>query len=244
MNQDFVKNVLSLRGKVKGQKWLDNIPELLKTYETKWGLKAKGAFEDLSINYVEKAQTKNGEDVVLKIGFPEDQEFSREVSALEIYNGNGAVKILREDLDNSVLLLEACLPGKPLHSLNDEEKEILIFTNTAKRVWKKVTKDSEFPKLSDEVKYFDWYFGNKEKAQKYLPEELVKKALEKYKNLIESQKELYLLHSDLHHDNILSSDRGWLAIDPRGLIGEREFKAGVFIIDPLKSFKEIQDLFI
>jgi len=28
------------------------------------------------------------------------------------------------------------------------------------------------------------------------------------------------LHGDLHHDNILSSDRGWLAIDPRGLFGD------------------------
>jgi len=28
------------------------------------------------------------------------------------------------------------------------------------------------------------------------------------------------LHGDLHHDNILSSDRGWLAIDPIGLLGD------------------------
>lgn len=28
------------------------------------------------------------------------------------------------------------------------------------------------------------------------------------------------LHGDLHHDNIMSSDRGWLAIDPKGLIGD------------------------
>tara|TARA_R110002020_G_scaffold50791_13_gene143731 strand:+ start:3910 stop:4761 length:852 start_codon:yes stop_codon:yes gene_type:complete len=28
------------------------------------------------------------------------------------------------------------------------------------------------------------------------------------------------LHGDLQHDNILSSDRGWLAIDPRGLLGD------------------------
>lgn len=33
-----------------------------------------------------------------------------------------------------------------------------------------------------------------------------------------------LLHGDLHHENVLASpDRGWLAIDPKGIVGPREF---------------------
>ena len=56
MNKDFTKSILSLRGKVKGQRWLDNIPELVKTYENKWGLKSQGTFPDLSINFVEKVE--------------------------------------------------------------------------------------------------------------------------------------------------------------------------------------------
>lgn len=37
------------------------------------------------------------------------------------------------------------------------------------------------------------------------------------------------LHGDLHHDNIMSSDRGWLAIDPKGLIGDPSYEiANVF----------------
>ncbi len=28
------------------------------------------------------------------------------------------------------------------------------------------------------------------------------------------------LHGNLHHDTILSSDRGWLAVDPKGLLGD------------------------
>ena len=32
------------------------------------------------------------------------------------------------------------------------------------------------------------------------------------------------LHGDLHHDNVLDfGPRGWLAIDPHGLLGERGF---------------------
>lgn len=37
------------------------------------------------------------------------------------------------------------------------------------------------------------------------------------------------LHGDLHHDNILSAARGWLAIDPKGLLGDPHYDvANVF----------------
>ncbi len=39
-----------------------------------------------------------------------------------------------------------------------------------------------------------------------------------------------LLHGDLHHDNILSADREpWLAIDPKGVVGEAEYEVGAFV---------------
>ena len=36
---------------------------------------------------------------------------------------------------------------------------------------------------------------------------------------------MVVLHGDLHHENLLDSGaRGWLVIDPKGLIGERSFE--------------------
>jgi streptomycin 6-kinase len=48
--------------------------------------------------------------------------------------------------------------------------------------------------------------------------------------LIISQSESIVLHGDIHHKNILeSSTKGWLAIDPKGLVGERTYDfANVF----------------
>jgi streptomycin 6-kinase len=41
------------------------------------------------------------------------------------------------------------------------------------------------------------------------------------------------LHGDLHHDNVLDGgDRGWLAIDPKGLIGERGFDYANIVCNP------------
>lgn len=42
-----------------------------------------------------------------------------------------------------------------------------------------------------------------------------------------------LLHGDLHHDNILHfGERGWLAIDPKGIRGDRAFEYVPHLIDP------------
>jgi len=242
VNQDFINSTLSLRGKSKGQKWVDGLPETVKTFETKWGLKSMGTYPNLSINFIEKVQTKHGEELVLKLGFPGDEEFLKEARALEIYNGNGSVRLIKADLENYAMLLEGCIPGKSLHSLDDENKEALIFTNICKRVWAKAPSNSIFASLSDEIKYFDWYFANPKKAEKFLPKELVTKAHEKFEQLISSGKDQFLLHGDLHHDNILSSDRGWLAIDPKGIIGDREYESASFISNPYIRFQKNEDL--
>lgn len=43
--------------------------------------------------------------------------------------------------------------------------------------------------------------------------------------LLSNPYELRVLHGDLHHDNILLGARGWLAIDPKGLLGDPGFDA-------------------
>ncbi len=242
MNQNYINNTLCLEGNVKGRKWLDSIPVLVKTYETKWGLKSKGAFPELTLNYVEKVKTNNGEYLVLKIGFPQDLDFARQAKTLKLYSGNGAAKVINEDIENSVLLLEGCIPGKSLHTLKDETKEVLIFTNIAKRLWRRAPEDPSFENISKAMEDFEWYLDNIIKVEKSLPKDLVVKARDLYKKLIATQKDTFLLHGDLHHDNIISSARGWLAIDPKGVIGEREFESASFIYNPYKQFSENQEL--
>lgn len=41
------------------------------------------------------------------------------------------------------------------------------------------------------------------------------------------------LHGDLHHDNILFGPRGWLAIDPKGVLGDPGFDAANVFYNPL-----------
>ena len=43
------------------------------------------------------------------------------------------------------------------------------------------------------------------------------------RKLLAEPREVCALHGDLHHDNVLDfGPRGWLAIDPHALVGERD----------------------
>lgn len=49
------------------------------------------------------------------------------------------------------------------------------------------------------------------------------------------------LHGDLHHDNIISSSRGWLAIDPTGLSGDPAYEVANSFLNPLGAPNLVTD---
>jgi streptomycin 6-kinase len=51
--------------------------------------------------------------------------------------------------------------------------------------------------------------------------------------LLATQRDMTVLHGDIHHGNILDfGPRGWLAIDPKGLSGERGFDYANLFCNP------------
>jgi streptomycin 6-kinase len=53
------------------------------------------------------------------------------------------------------------------------------------------------------------------------------------RELLASERDVVPLHGDIHHGNILDfGPRGWLAIDPKGLIGERGFDYANLFCNP------------
>jgi len=51
--------------------------------------------------------------------------------------------------------------------------------------------------------------------------------------LLAEPQEVGLLHGDLHHENVLDGgDRGWLIIDPKGLLGERAYEYATSLCNP------------
>jgi streptomycin 6-kinase len=75
-----------------------------------------------------------------------------------------------------------------------------------------------------------------------IPTELVSHGGQVYDELCASQSQPRLLHGDLHHENVLSdSNRGWLAIDPKGVVGEVAYEIGAALRNPIERPSVLAD---
>jgi streptomycin 6-kinase len=76
-----------------------------------------------------------------------------------------------------------------------------------------------------------------------IPKPLVLDAHRVFSDLCESQTHVRLLHGDLQHYNVLfDAERGWLAIDPKGVIGELEYEVGSMLRNPCEKPWEFLEL--
>ena len=53
--------------------------------------------------------------------------------------------------------------------------------------------------------------------------------------LLANQRDVRPLHGDIHHENILYGARGWLAIDPKGVLGDPAFDIANLFYNPVES---------
>lgn len=240
MTDEFTQHTLE-RGDA-GKLWLARIPEIIKACEENWQISVLPPFK-LNYNYVAPATRKDGTQVVLKIGFPGDNEFISEVSALEVFNGEGTERLLETNSTNSAILIETVTPGNPLSELSDDEEATRTLARVMKKLWKPAPPGSNFITVLEwakELSQLQSRFGGKTGP---LPEYIVLKAQRYFKELTPSQDTPVLLHGDLHHDNVLSSDRGgWLAIDPKGVLAEPCYEVAAMIRNPYEKLKDIPNL--
>jgi streptomycin 6-kinase len=172
---------------------------------------------------------RDGQPVVLKVIRNHGGEW-RCGEVLKAFGGNGMVRVL-DHLDGAVLL-ERLRPGSSLTSMvmngNDDRAtgilaEVLGSMSPSKPV-------HTVPLVEDWAEDFVRLTGA---AKGRIPHPLCESARRVYLQLCASQSNPRLLHGDLHHYNVLlDSERGWLAIDPKGVIGEVEYEVGAVLRNP------------
>lgn len=239
MTNEFIQH--ALRNGEAGAAWLKSIPGLIETYEQRWHIHVLEPF-NLSYNYVTPALRDDGTQVVLKIGFPQDKEFQTEVRALEIFNGEGIERLLAEDRENAVILIEHVHPGIALSTYTDDEEATRILAGVMKRLWKPLPPHHQFITIAEWTRAIPEYL-DKYPTSGSLPLDLVEKANNLFTELIATSDTPVLVHGDLHHDNVLSSDRdGWLAIDPKGIAAEPAYETAAMIRNPYPGINAFVDL--
>jgi streptomycin 6-kinase len=231
MSSAFIQTTTEVHGEA-GTQWLKYLPELLAECAVRWSLTVGSPFVPLSDNYVAQARRADGTPVVLKAGVPA-RELTTEIEALRLFDGRGAVRLLEADADAGILLLEHVMPGTPLASISDDSKATEITAEVMQKLWRPVTAMHPFPTIEDWTQGFQRLRHRFDGRTGPLPPGLVEEAETTCADLLVSPPGAVLLHGDLHHGNILTAERApWLAIDPKGVIGEPAFEPSAFLLNP------------
>jgi streptomycin 6-kinase len=210
-----------------GREWLAELPDLLSECAAKWSLRIGEPFPYAFESLTSAATLPDGTSAVLKIQFP-GRENEYEASALAQWGGNGAVLLLAHDAERHALLLEHCEPGTPLSDL-EQDQALDVMCGLLPRLWKPA--GEPFRPLADEAAWWAEYLPESwERAGEPFERGLLDAALEVLNSFPGSQGELVLLSQDLHAGNVLRAKRQpWLLIDPKPLVGEREFSVAAII---------------
>jgi streptomycin 6-kinase len=168
---------------------------------------------------------RHGEPAMLKLSLEEDERFGGAV--MEWWSGHGAARVLARE--EHALLLERATGSASLSDMartGQDDEACRILCGTAARLHAPRARP-----LPDLTPLAQW-FRELEPAARTHGGVLLHCA-ETAKALLRDQREIVVLHGDLHHDNVLDfGERGWLAIDPKHIIGERGFDFANIFTNP------------
>ena len=217
-----------------GRLWLLGLPSLAETCAARWSLKVGAPYASLSYNYAAPAEGPRGERLALKLGLPVPELLS-EIEALRLFDGRGSVRLFEADPKLGALLLERLEPGTRLVELceADDDAATSAAAEVMRRLRRTAPQAHTFPTVAE------WGEGFKRLRARFgggtgpLPPRLVEEAEAVFADSPADSAEHVLLHGDLHHGNVLAAGREpWLAIDPKGLVGEPAYEVGALLRNP------------
>lgn len=199
-----------------GDRLMERLERTAKDVARDWGLTL---LPDAGGRYSSVGYTSDGK--VLKVTPVEDDEADHEGDALALWDGDGAVRLLRRDVARRALLIERAQPGTDLSALPEDEANAAA-VRVALRLWRPARRGEPFRGVGERVTHDLDRTG----AHELVP--VARKMLAAM-----SFAETTLLHGDYHHYNVLRSGDDYVAIDPKPLVGEREFDVAPFLWNPI-----------
>ncbi|MGN6638278.1 MAG: aminoglycoside phosphotransferase family protein, partial [Mucilaginibacter sp.] len=196
----------------------------LNYYKILWELSFDGEPIQISFSLVQPVLF-DGKKCMLKITSSDEER--RGNSLMESWNGDVAPQIFHHD--ENALLMERATGEKSLTEMakNGQDDE-------ASRIMCKVIgriHALKVPHTCDLVPLQIWFRDLKPAANKYGG--LFIRSSEIADELLTNPLDQAVLHGDIHHGNVLDfGNKGWLVIDPKGLIGERGFDYANIFCNP------------
>ncbi|CNC61796.1 aminoglycoside phosphotransferase family protein [Yersinia intermedia] len=193
-------------------------------YFERWQLAADGAAFHTPSSWLQPVLYRN-RPAMLKIAMTKDECLGAQLMVW--WGGDGAARVLEQEED--AILLERISGLRSLLEMarggQDDEASRIICHVVARLHAQDRPQRPELPTLSSQ-------FRSLKITAKTQGGIFADAAFIAEKLLTEPQ-EITVLHGDIHHANILDAGpRGWLAIDPKGLIGERGFDFANIFCNP------------
>lgn len=168
---------------------------------------------------------RDGTPAMLKIAHAAEEQIGNDLMVW--WNGRGAAPILAHD--DHALLMERALGGQSLERMatqgQDEQASRLLCAALARL---HEPHAAPLPKLTPLQSWFRDLLAADPAARPML-----ERSAQAARRLLDEPQDVGVLHGDMHHGNLLDfGPSGWLAIDPKGLHGERGFDYANLFCNP------------
>ena len=239
LDPKLVKGLSRTYGEM-GHAWCEGFPALLQRFREEWDIREfAGGYSYVGYAFVNRCVLGDGSKAVLKLA-PPDKEFANEIEALKIYDGRGAVRLLASDSNATALLLEQIEPGTMLMEMEDDVAATEIAALAFEALYRPLPAEHSFPTIARWGQAFERVREKYDGGCGAFPPELFEPAARVYAEMCLDQEPPVLLHGDFHHYNILRSGDGWVAIDPKGLAGERAYEIGPLLWNKTEGVDDLR----
>lgn len=193
-------------------------------YLARWGLTPDG--DPIATHSSRLLPVRRGSvPAMLKVALEAEERWG--ATLMVWWGGDGAARVLAHEGD--ALLLERADGERSLAAMardgRDDEASRIICAVAARL---HAPRDRPLPEL---IPLPRWFAELEPAAARYGG--VLRRAAATARELLAAPREVVPLHGDLHHANVLDfGPRGWLAIDPKRLVGERGFDFANIFCNP------------
>ena len=198
----------------------------------RWSLSRATLIAETPTSWVYRVEQNGRNPAVLKqLKADAGDEEQRGSALLAWYGGEGAATVF-DALGGVVFMewLDGPTLGEAARAGRDEEATIAL-ANVVKALHG--ARDADPPPLLPLRQHYRALFEMPASRWPAMSKDLLARAAGIAHKLFDKPAASLPLHGDLHHDNIISSPRGWLCIDPKGLIGDPVYEVANSFLNPL-----------
>jgi streptomycin 6-kinase len=203
----------------------------LKHYLAAWDLSNPQLLTQTPTSHI-YTLTSGAEIVILKLLSSSETEEQRGALSLRYFDGHGAVRLLRYDEGAQLMEYAAGDELVTLVERGEDERATHIIAQVISQLHS-VPQDAPYQGLVPLERWFGALFAKAAADRPAGSESVYVRGAALAEGLLAQQRDIRVLHGDIHHYNIRQSARGWLAFDPKGLVGERTYDCANALCNPV-----------